>query len=130
MLSVFRAILWAYSGDSPDGQAASDEPQSRTDKARGVSPNEHTISPYTILTRLADFGKQKVFKRLVICSRVKKQKAECIIIDIALRVLNPLLRFDGLTAISQRRRAPWRVPDFFNNAKYLASYLYSYYRVY
>lgn len=35
--ALFGAILWTYSRDSPDGQAADDEPLSRADKARGVS---------------------------------------------------------------------------------------------
>lgn len=30
-------IIWTYSRDSPDGQAADDEPLSHADKARGVS---------------------------------------------------------------------------------------------
>ena len=35
--ALFGAILWTYSRDSPDGQAADDEPLSHADKARGVS---------------------------------------------------------------------------------------------
>lgn len=54
-----------------------------------------------------------LFKRLAIRSRVKRRKAEHIIIEYSLAIL--WYCYHALTAfiaISQRRRAPWRVPDF------------------
>lgn len=115
-----HAIMCLHLRDRPHGQAADDEPSSRTDKAHGRYPKEYIIRPYTILSWLVAFGKWKVFKRLAIRSRVKRRKAEHIIIEYSLAILDIAFTLWRLfIANSQRRRVPWRVPDSFNNAKYL-----------
>ena len=57
--ALFGAILWTYSRDSPDGQAADDEPLSHADEARGVSPNKYRLfravnPPEKVVNRYTD----------------------------------------------------------------------------
>ena len=63
LFRVYNTAIACYNVLALEGQhprtAADDEPTSRADKARGVSPNKYIIRLYTILTRLAAFGKQK-----------------------------------------------------------------------
>lgn len=84
-----HAIMCLHLRDSPHGQAASDEPLSRTDKARGISQkyNHPNIHHYIIGGLKSQARSSALFKRLVICSRVKKRKAEYIIIGYSLAIL-------------------------------------------
>lgn len=74
--ALFGAILWAYSRDSPDGQAADNEPLSRADKAHGVSCKVQS-SEYTSLYNRG-FKKSSAVKRTIqaACYPFKGKKTE------------------------------------------------------
>lgn len=69
-----HAIMCLHLRDSPDGQAADDEPPSHADKARGISQkyNHPNIHHYIIGGLKSQARSSALFKRLVIRCKGKK----------------------------------------------------------